>query len=97
MNKRKVFSIAVLVAFNLVSREVREHLGLNEGPVPLEVKYEGNLIKPQETLEKSKIIQRELIIEMDSVFRSRPGRCTRLSEFFANRARKELRQLRAMQ
>lgn len=89
--------MAILAAFNIANRAAREHLGHYDDPMPLEVRYDGNLLNIEETLEKNKIKQLESIIEMDSVLGNKPGRSNRLGEFHAKRARKELKQIRVKQ
>lgn len=97
MKRRKLYAMAIMAAFKTCEWAAREHLGLNDDPIPMEVRYEGVLLNTEERIEKRRIKQLEHIIEMDSVLGRRPGRSNQLREIQANRARKELEQIRARQ
>ncbi len=88
--------MAIMAAYIILKSEVREHYGLNDDPIPIEVKYEGVLISA-ESVEKSRAKHLESFIKLDSVLGRRPGRSNQLRELHANRARKELKQIRARQ
>ncbi len=96
MKKRKIYTMAILAAFNFANRAAREHLGHYDDPIPMEVRYEGVLIG-QETLEKRRVKHLESIIRMDSALGRKSGRYYQLRELRVNRARKELEQIRARQ
>ena len=97
MKRRKIYAMAIMAAFTIFNRAAKEHLGLYDDPIPMEIRYEGVLLNTEERIEKRRIKQLELIIEMDSVLGNRPGRSYQLREIQANRARKELEQMRAGQ
>ncbi len=94
MKKREIYSLSILIAFNLAIREARERLGLNDGPIPVEERYKGELINGQAARDKSDTLHLEFVLKMDSIYNSSPGRSSRLTEFYASRARKELQHVR---
>ncbi len=85
--KKEIFSLSILLFFNLAKREAREHLGLNEGPIPSEVRHRDDLLYDPEKphvfptapfFEKSSA-------ELDSLFNRPPGRHHRLHDMYVKR------------